>query len=236
MAALDTPGTPRTRTPRPAGARPPRPARRPPEPQASAESQRVPLLARPMASYYLIASASALLARPRSGHGAVGVERHVLRGVRVLVLGVHQAADVGRHRIAGAAAGQPDVHPGAADAGVPPAAGRHRRAAAGARARHRGIRLRRHPLGRGRLVHAAAERAGQARPRPLGRGSAGAQEAAVTRVASPAHPVAAGGNPARHARHARARPRHDSRHRRDPDDPAVGGRARRRGFSPGSCR
>ena len=61
MAALDTPGTPRTRTPRPAGARPARPARRPPEPQASAESQRVPLLARPMASYYLIASASALL-------------------------------------------------------------------------------------------------------------------------------------------------------------------------------
>jgi len=59
VAALDTPGTPRTRTPRPANARPQRPARRAPE--ASAESQRVPLLTRPMASYYLIASASALL-------------------------------------------------------------------------------------------------------------------------------------------------------------------------------
>ncbi len=67
MAALDTPGTPgvrRSRTPRPAAARPqpPQPAaRRSPEPDVSAEGQRVPLLARPMASYYLIASASALL-------------------------------------------------------------------------------------------------------------------------------------------------------------------------------
>ncbi len=54
MAALDTPGAPRTRAPRPAGAQAPA--------DLSVENQRVPLLARPMASYYLIASASALLA------------------------------------------------------------------------------------------------------------------------------------------------------------------------------
>ncbi len=63
MAALDTPGTPRTRTPRPAGARAPGAAARTlPAADLSVDNQRVPLLARPMASYYLIASASALLA------------------------------------------------------------------------------------------------------------------------------------------------------------------------------
>ena len=66
VAALDTPGTPgvrRTRTPRPAAARPGRvTARGVTDPDLASDNQRVPLLARPMASYYLIASASALLA------------------------------------------------------------------------------------------------------------------------------------------------------------------------------
>src|SRR4051812_35480806 len=66
VAALDTPGKPgvrRTRTPRPAASRPGRvSARAVTDPDFESDNQRVPLLARPMASYYLIASASALLA------------------------------------------------------------------------------------------------------------------------------------------------------------------------------
>ncbi len=59
MTALDTPGSSRARAYRPRRS----PGRVPPaETSTDQQGQRVPLLARPMTSYYLIASASALLA------------------------------------------------------------------------------------------------------------------------------------------------------------------------------
>ena len=140
-------------------------------------------LAKPLAPYYLVLGSTVMLTASRSGHGALRVERRVVRRERLVVGRRPASGDLGRHGHPGAVPGQSAPDRLVPAPGCPGPGGLGRAPGPGPRARDRGERQRQPELDRGRRLPSAAGRGGEVRARPLGRG--------------PAHPQATAAAPAR---------------------------------------